>query len=393
MRLSAMGNEVTQTRGGRKSKRMFGGKVTWIPKLSKNYIEYPTKDPKTGWTAKTKRCGVIAKKMGMTTDWNEWGIKFPLTYMQVLDCQVVEHKKKPIDNVTGMLIGAGDVTSVKKVPKSLQGLFAKADVNPKSKLIYFRISEDAYIPVVTKLHARHFVPGQLVDIQGITKGKGFQGAMKRWGFKGQPASHGVSLAHRSLGATGARQDPGKTWKGKKMAGRMGGDRTTIPCLKVYDIWPELNLISIVGSVPGPTGGWLRIRDGLANKFSQPPPFPTYIPQPEVQEPERIKAVFKNPWGRFQILPPHKKIRKLTPGQIPWTSEEIEDWTFDQQKAKEEQDLMELVIDLRKEKKSESEIEKIKDEVIQPGTIMDAERRRETQLLKDSKLLIKRSKND
>eukprot|EP01091_Cochliopodium_minus_P009464 TRINITY_DN2334_c0_g1_i2.p1 TRINITY_DN2334_c0_g1~~TRINITY_DN2334_c0_g1_i2.p1 ORF type:complete len:229 (-),score=39.92 TRINITY_DN2334_c0_g1_i2:67-753(-) len=167
----------------------------------------------------------------------------------------------------------------KHVNKPQQGMFIANGVPFKRKLAQFTITPDCDLPLGTRVDCRHFVPGQKIDVQGITKGKGFQGAMKRWGFGGGRATHGNSLAHRSLGSTGANQSPGKVWKGKKMAGRMGGKRCTVHNLFLFSIVPEFNVIVLVGNVPGAKGSFLRITDARfpTNHWPSFPPYPTYKP--------------------------------------------------------------------------------------------------------------------
>ncbi|KAF9905562.1 54S ribosomal protein L9, mitochondrial [Lobosporangium transversale] len=236
------------------------------------------------WTHNSLRAGVIARKKGMTAMWDEWGVRIPVTVLQIEDCQVVQVLNEETHGYTALQIGCSD-RSEKNVNKPNLGHFQKAGVEPKRKLFEFHVTPDAVLPVGTELVASHFVPGQYVDCSAPTIGKGFQGAMKRHGFGGQPASHGTSLTHRSLGSVGQRKDPGKVFKGKKMAGRMGGDQATVQSLKVMKIDNALNLIYVKGSVPGVDDQFVKVRDAVkkrGNKIAPadtlPLPFPTVDPK-------------------------------------------------------------------------------------------------------------------
>lgn len=173
-------------------------------------------------------------KVGMVPIWDAWGAKHPTTVLQLDETQVIQVKTKETDGYTAIQLGVGEA-KLKRVKVPQAGHYRKASVKPKRKLQEFRVTEDALLPVGTVIQATHFVPGQLVDVCGISKGKGFQGAMKLWNFKGGPASHGNSLSHRTLGSTGSRQDPGRVFKGKKMPGRMGSERVTVQNLKVMKV--------------------------------------------------------------------------------------------------------------------------------------------------------------
>jgi len=229
------------------------------------------------WTPKSRRCGLIAKKLGMMQMWDDHGINFPVSVLRVEENHVIQVKPE-IDRLgrVGVQVGAG-WKKPRNVTVPLLGHFAKAGVAPKAKVHEFRVTPDAVIPVGTRLHARHFVPGQFVDVLGISRGHGFQGVMFRWGFGGQPASHGVSLTHRSLGSTGMRQDPGRTFRGKKMPGQTGRKMAVEKNLFLYKIDTQRDLLFIKGSVPGPKEGWVRIRDAVYKQIDSksPPPFPTY----------------------------------------------------------------------------------------------------------------------
>ena len=207
------------------------------------------------------RSGVIAQKVGMTRLFTEAGAHVPVTVLRLANCQVVGHRTKDKNGYIALQLGSG-TRKVKNVPKAQRGHFAVAKVEPKRKVAEFRVSEDAMIPVGAEITADHFVPGQFVDVTGTSIGKGFAGGMKRWNFHGLRASHGVSISHRSIGSTGGRQDPGKTFKNKKMPGHMGVDRITTLNLRVVQTDVERGLIMIEGAVPGSKGGWITVRDAV-----------------------------------------------------------------------------------------------------------------------------------
>jgi large subunit ribosomal protein L3 len=207
------------------------------------------------------RTGVIAKKMGMTRLFQDDGRHVPVTVLALENLQVVAVREADRDGYVAVQLGAG-VAKVKNVAKPQRGHFAKAEVEPKAKLAEFRVSDDAVLDVGAEISADHYVAGQIVDIQGVTQGKGFQGGMKRWGFGGLRATHGVSVSHRSLGSTGQRQDPGKVFKNKKMAGHMGDKNRTQQNLEIVSTDVERGLIFVKGSVPGSKGGWLLVKDSV-----------------------------------------------------------------------------------------------------------------------------------
>jgi large subunit ribosomal protein L3 len=218
------------------------------------------------------RTGVIAKKMGMTRLFQADGRHVPVTVLQMEDVQVVGRREKDRDGYTAVQLGAGRAKA-KNVAKPQRGAFGKAEVEPKAKVVEFRVDEDALLDLGATLSADHFVAGQLVDIQGVTQGKGFQGGMKRWGFGGLRATHGVSVSHRSLGSTGQRQDPGKVFKNKKMAGHMGAKNRTQQNLEVVRTDPVRGLLFIKGSVPGSKGGWLAVHDAVKVARHENAPYP------------------------------------------------------------------------------------------------------------------------
>lgn len=207
------------------------------------------------------RTGVIAKKLGMTRVFSDEGAHVPVTVLHLDNCQVVSHKTADRDGYTALQLGAGEAKA-KRTNKAQRGHFAKANVAPKRKLVEFRVPEDAMIEVGAELTADHFVPGQKVDVAGISIGKGFAGAMKRHNFGGLRASHGVSISHRSHGSTGQCQDPGKVFKGKKMAGHMGATRVTTQNIEVVRVDVERGLVWVKGAVPGSAGGWVELRDAV-----------------------------------------------------------------------------------------------------------------------------------
>jgi large subunit ribosomal protein L3 len=207
------------------------------------------------------RSGVIAQKVGMTRVFTEAGEHIPVTVLKLGNCQVVGHRTKDKNGYTALQLGSGSRKSV-YLPKADRGQFAVAKVEPKRKVAEFRVSDDALIPVGAEILADHFVVGQFVDVTGTSIGKGFAGGMKRWNFGGLRATHGVSVSHRSIGSTGGRQDPGKTFKNKKMPGHMGVDRITTLNLRVVQTDVERGLVLVEGAVPGSKGGWITVRDAV-----------------------------------------------------------------------------------------------------------------------------------
>ena len=218
------------------------------------------------------RSGVIAQKVGMTRVFTETGEHIPVTVLKLGNCQVLGHRTTEKNGYVALQLGSGTRKTV-YLPKAERGQFAVSKVEPKRKVTEFRVSEDALIPVGAEITADHFIPGQFVDVTGTTTGKGFAGGMKRWNFGGLRATHGVSISHRSIGSTGGRQDPGKTFKNKKMPGHMGVDRVTTQNLRVVRTDPERGLILVEGAVPGVAGGWIQIRDAVKRKL------PADVPQP------------------------------------------------------------------------------------------------------------------
>ena len=218
------------------------------------------------------RSGLIAQKLGMTRVFTDAGEHVPVTVLKVDQCQVVGHRTAEDNGYVALQLGAGS-RKPKNVTKAERGHFAKVEIEPKRKLVEFRVTDDAVIPVGAEITADHFVVGQRVDVTGTSTGKGFAGAMKRWNFGGLRATHGVSVSHRSHGSTGGRQDPGKVFKNKKMAGHLGDERITTQNLKVVSTDPGRGLILVEGAVPGVKGGWILIRDAVKSKLPDSIPMP------------------------------------------------------------------------------------------------------------------------
>jgi len=225
------------------------------------------------------RSGVIAQKMGMTRVFTDGGEHIPVTVLRLGQCQVVAHRTAEKNGYVALQLGSGS-RKVKNVGKAERGHFAVAKVEPKRKVAEFRVTEDALIPVGAEITADHFVVGQFVDVTGTSIGKGFAGGMKRWNFHGLRASHGVSISHRSIGSTGGRQDPGKTFKNKKMPGHMGVDRITTLNLKVVQLDVERGLILVEGAVPGAKGGWITVRDAVKKTLPKDAPKPGKFKLPD-----------------------------------------------------------------------------------------------------------------
>jgi large subunit ribosomal protein L3 len=225
------------------------------------------------------RSGLLAQKVGMTRIFTDAGEHVPVTVLKLENCQVVAHRTQEANGYTALQLGAG-TRKVKNVTRAQRGHFAKAQVEPKARLVEFRVSAENLIDVGAELTADHFVPGQFVDVTGTSIGKGFTGAMKRWNFGGLRATHGVSISHRSHGSTGNRQDPGKTFAGKKMAGHYGDERITTQNLQIVRTDVERGLILIRGAVPGAKGGWVMLRDAVKKPLPEAAPKPGAFRKPE-----------------------------------------------------------------------------------------------------------------
>lgn len=225
------------------------------------------------------RSGLIAQKLGMTRIYTVEGVVVPVTVLKVDNCQVVSLKTNDKDGYTALQLGAG-VPKIKRLTKAERGHFAVAKVEPKRKLKEFRVSPDNVIPVGAEITVEHFVPGQFVDVTATSMGKGYAGGMKRWNFKGLRATHGVSVSHRSLGSTGNRQDPGKVFKNKKMAGHLGAETVTTQNIVVVKTDAGRGLIMVKGSVPGVKGAWVSVRDAVKRKLPDAAPKPGAFKMPD-----------------------------------------------------------------------------------------------------------------
>jgi large subunit ribosomal protein L3 len=218
------------------------------------------------------RTGLIAKKLGMTSTYAEDGAHVPVTVLVVENCQVTAKMTKEKNGYNAVQVGVG-AKKVKNTSKALRGHFAKAKVEPKRKVVEFRVAENALLEPGSEIIASHFVPGQYVDVVGTTMGKGFAGVMKRWNFAGLEASHGVSVSHRSHGSTGQRQDPGRVFKGKKMAGHMGARQRTMQNLEIVSVDDAQGIIMIRGSLPGVENSYVLIKDAVKKGSHPKAPYP------------------------------------------------------------------------------------------------------------------------
>ncbi|MGN6277555.1 MAG: 50S ribosomal protein L3 [Sphingomonas sp.] len=247
------------------------------------------------------RTGVIAKKMGMTRLFQDDGRHVPVTVLQMDSVQVVARRENDRDGYTAVQVGAGSAKA-KNVAKPQRGHFGKAEVEPKAILCEFRVEEDGLLDVGAELSADHFVAGQMVDVSGRTQGKGFAGAMKRWGFGGLRATHGVSVSHRSHGSTGNRQDPGRVFKNKKMAGHMGDRHRTQQNLEIVHTDAARGLLFVKGSVPGSKGAWLIVKDAVKVARHADAPFPAGLRSKKHDEEESIAHVDEGAVHEMEALP-------------------------------------------------------------------------------------------
>ena len=237
------------------------------------------------------RTGLIAKKLGMSRIFEMDGTHVPVTVLHVDGLEVVSIRTKEKDGYSAVQLGCGSVKA-KNLSKPLKGHFAKANVEPKQKLAEFRVSDECMLSVGDKLSVEHFVAGQFVDVCGTSIGKGFAGVMKRHNFAGLEASHGVSISHRSHGSTGQRQDPGKVFKGKKMAGHLGDERVTVQNLKVVSVDADKGLIMVKGAVPGSENSWVYVTDAIKKSASVELPMPAGLKKAD--EPVAVKAEVETP---------------------------------------------------------------------------------------------------
>ncbi|MCB9988348.1 MAG: 50S ribosomal protein L3 [Rhodospirillales bacterium] len=240
------------------------------------------------------RTGVIAQKAGMTRIFTEDGRQLSVTVLKIDGCQVVANRTQDKDGYTAVQLGAVTTAKIKNVSKAQRGHFAKAKVEPKKKLAEFRVTPENLVEVGAEIGANHFITGQYVDVAGISKGKGFAGAMKRHNFGGMRASHGVSISHRAHGSTGQCQEPGKVFKGKKMAGHMGAERVTVQNLEVVAIDEQDNLVLVRGAVPGARDGWLLITDAVKRPLPEGVPMPAGLKQDAKAEAPAEEAVAEAP---------------------------------------------------------------------------------------------------
>ena len=234
------------------------------------------------------RSGIIARKIGMTRLFMKDGKQIPVTVLQLENLQVVAQRTVERDGYTAVQLGAG-TAKIKRVSRPMRGHFAVAKVAPKRKLVEFRVTEENLIAVGAEISAEHFIEGQKVDVSGTSIGKGFAGVMKRHNFRGLRASHGVSVSHRSQGSTGQCQNPGRVFKGKKMAGHMGAARVTTQNLEVIKTDLDRGLVFVKGAVPGSKGGWVTVKDAVKKELPNGVPFPAALKEPDEIPPDSLEA--------------------------------------------------------------------------------------------------------
>jgi len=234
------------------------------------------------------RCGVIARKLGMSRVFNDKGEHVPVTVLRLEDVEVLSIRSMEKDGYSAVQLGFNN-KKLKNINKPLKGFFAKAKSEPKEKVIEFRVSQDALLNIGDQIGTNHFIPGQKIDVMGISQGKGFSGSMKRHNFGGMQASHGVSISHRAHGSTGNSQDPGRTWKGKKMAGQYGNVRVTTQNLTVVKLLEDDNLILVQGAVPGSKNGIVTLTDAVKLNIPKEVPFPAGLRVSEISDDKKDNA--------------------------------------------------------------------------------------------------------
>lgn len=246
-----------------------------------------------GYSQQERRCGVLATKIGMTADWDKWGRRIPLTALQIMDCRVTQVKTPERDGVFAMVLGAKNASEAKRrrAPNSEVRKFDGLGMPLKTQVAQFNVTEKSMLPLGTTLTVRHFLPGQYLDVCGTSRGKGFQGVMKRHGMKGGPASHGCSKAHRRMGGTGGATYPGRIFKGKKMAGHMGSQTRWQWSLWLYKMNTKYNILFVKGCVPGAKGSMVKVMDARRKVFKKfdALPYPTYYPKEGEEVPEELIA--------------------------------------------------------------------------------------------------------
>uniref|UniRef100_A0A7S2E7L0 Large ribosomal subunit protein uL3m n=1 Tax=Trieres chinensis TaxID=1514140 RepID=A0A7S2E7L0_TRICV len=284
--------------------------------LVKSYDMDDFDDDRELWTHLDKRCGALGIKMGMMPVWDEWGERHPCTVIYLDTNVVVQGKTQDKDGYNAVQLGAGE-RKKKNVPRAVMGIYERHGVSERPPFLVreFRVSSPDHLPPVgSRIHASHFAPGQNVDVAGVTKGKGFQGAMKRWGFAGMPASHGTSKSHRALGSTGQCQDPGKVFKGKKMAGRMGNERRTVQNLRVVKVDRGRDLLYVRGAIPGNKGQFVEIRDAIKRPLwgtdkVEGGPERTFPPLPTFEYEEGVDGCGK---PGFEVMMPLSQVDPFEP---------------------------------------------------------------------------------
>jgi large subunit ribosomal protein L3 len=283
------------------------------------------------------RTGVIAKKVGMTRLFQADGRHVPVTVLQLEELQVIGRREMDRDGYTAVQLGAGKAKA-KNVAKPQRTAFGKAEVEPKAKVVEFRVDEDALLDVGARISAEHFVAGQMVDVAGVTQGKGFAGAMKRWGFGGLRATHGVSVSHRSHGSTGNRQDPGRVFKNKKMAGHMGARNRTQQNLEIVRTDPIRGLLFVKGSVPGHKGAWLTVSDAIKLPRHESAPYPAALIEKAkpVEEQEHAPAGLVDEGAVHEIpaLPSDEEVAAIAAEQEAGAAAEAETQAAAEKEASE-----------------------------------------------------------